>query len=100
MNHTDIARIVLAARIKGAPTRRNAPDSSGRLMRVLHLAGHSDDLWAFTLTDGHRDWCLETVTDQHGVEPVCQRLGRRLSARLSTLHGQAVEHFALRPVSP
>ncbi|MEV0735413.1 hypothetical protein AB0I51_05485 [Streptomyces sp. NPDC050549] len=92
----DIVAIVLAARVQGEPTLRIDPD--GRPVRVLTLRGSRPGaLYDFTLDDGHRRWCLESVTDDSGIEMHGRTLGKRLSARLSVLHGTAAEHFGQRP---
>ncbi|MFB6640252.1 hypothetical protein ACFCYF_23685 [Streptomyces chartreusis] len=98
--NSEIAAIVTAARLKGPPTRRL--DSTGTVVvRVLTLYGpRPGQLYDFSLTGSHRRWCLESVSDDHGVELDGRTLGRRLSARLDILHAQATAHFTDRPASP
>ncbi|WP_328769454.1 hypothetical protein [Streptomyces sp. NBC_00286] len=95
----DIVAIVIAARVQGPPALRTAPD--GRPVRVLTLRGiRPGELYEFTLDDGHRRWCLESVTDESGVAMHGRTLGRRLSARLNVLHGTASVHFTPPPTFP
>ncbi|AWK09616.1 hypothetical protein DDQ41_12550 [Streptomyces spongiicola] len=89
---SDIAAIVVAARVQGPPTLRTAP--GGRPVRVLTLRGtRPGELYDFTLDDGHRRWCLESVSHASGFDMHGRTLGKRLSARLNALHGTAAEHF-------
>ncbi|MFE0642787.1 MULTISPECIES: hypothetical protein [unclassified Streptomyces] len=92
---SDIVAIVVAARVQGPPALRASCD--GRRVRVLTLRGpRPGELYDFTLGDGHRRWCLESVSHDSGVDVHDRTLGRRLSARLDVLHGIAAEHFAER----
>jgi hypothetical protein len=92
----DIAEIVLAARVQRAPAVRFV--DGGPAVHILTLRGlQPDELYDFTLDEGHRRWRLEAVSDAHGVNAQGRTLGRRLSARLNVLHGTAAEHFAPRP---
>lgn len=85
-----IAAIVVAARVQGTPARQPAPD--GTPVRALTLHGsHPGEFYDFTLHDGHRRWQLAAVVHDHGTEHVARTLGRRLSSRLSALHGAAAE---------
>ncbi|MFI5688631.1 hypothetical protein [Streptomyces sp. NPDC051636] len=93
---SDIAAIVLAARVQGPPALRTDPD--GRSVRVLTLRGSRPaELYDFTLDDGHRRWRLESVSHESGIDMHGRTLGKRLSARLNVLHGTAAEHFDQRP---
>lgn len=98
ITNSEIAAIVAAARVQGPPTQR--PDPAGPV-RVLTLYGlRPGQLYDFSLTGDHRRWCLESVSNDHGVELDGRTLGRRLSARLTALHADAVRHFTDRPTSP
>ncbi|WP_405999384.1 hypothetical protein [Streptomyces sp. NBC_00829] len=98
MNITQIAAVVVAAHVLGAPTERR--ETGGVTVRVLSLRGQRfGQVCDFILDDGHRRWRLETVTDNHGVNTVGRTLGKRLSSRLDALHAQAVEHFTQRPTA-
>ncbi len=57
---------------------------------------HPGELYDFTLGDGHRRWCLESVSHASGIDMHGRTLGKRLSARLNVLHGTAAEHFGHR----
>ncbi|MGW2886384.1 hypothetical protein ACWDDN_13705 [Streptomyces griseoruber] len=93
---SDIAAIVAAARLQGPPTVRTGLDR--RPVRVLTLRGpRPDELYDFTLDDGHRRWRLDSVSHASGIDMHGRTLGRRLSARLNVLHGTAAEHFGQRP---
>ncbi|MDQ8707850.1 hypothetical protein RCO28_36085 [Streptomyces sp. LHD-70] len=93
MNITNIAAIVLAARTVGTPTKRHV---DGVTVHQLSLHGQSPGQTVdFTLREGHRRWCLAAVTDDQGTALPARTLGRRLSARLTDLHAQAVD----RPTS-
>ncbi|MBC9717790.1 hypothetical protein H9Y04_35195 [Streptomyces sp. TRM66268-LWL] len=93
MDITDIAAIVLAARVVGAPTERRV---SGTTVHQLRLRGQRRGQTVdFSLRDGHRLWRVEAVTDDHGTNLQPRTLGRRLSARLTELHTQATD----RPTS-
>ncbi|MGR3937079.1 hypothetical protein [Streptomyces sp. BRA346] len=92
---SDIAAIVAAARVQGPPTLRS--DVDGRSVRLLTLRGsRPGELYDFTLDDGHRRWRLESVSNESGIDMNGRTLGKRLSARLSVLHGTAAEHFGQR----
>ncbi|MDI3418002.1 hypothetical protein [Streptomyces luteolus] len=94
MDITDIAAIVLAARVVGIPTQRQA---DGATVHRLSLHGQQRGQFAhFSLREGHHRWRLESVTDDHGTNPLPRTLGRRLSARLTDLHSQATDS----PTSP
>jgi len=98
MNITQIAAIVVAAHVFGAPTERQ--EAGGVTVRVLSLRGQRfGQVCDFTLDDGHRRWRLESVTDNHGIDMVGRTLGKRLSARLDALHAQAASHFPQRPTT-
>lgn len=95
MNISEIAAIVLAARVLGAPTEKQVDGSSVRRLSLRgQRRGQSVD---FTLHQGHRLWRLDSVTDDHGTDLKLRTLGNRLSARLDDLYAQAATHLADRP---
>ncbi|MDQ8704511.1 hypothetical protein RCO28_18745 [Streptomyces sp. LHD-70] len=94
MDITNIAAIVLAARIVHAPTEHHVDDGDGdgdATVYRLSLHGQNPGQTVdFIRREGHRRWCLEAVTDDHGTAHPARTLGRRLSARLTELHTRTV----------
>ncbi|MET9964808.1 hypothetical protein ABZZ80_02470 [Streptomyces sp. NPDC006356] len=98
MNNAELAAIVIAARVRTAPMTRT---EGGATVTVLSLWGRErDQIVDFALQRGHRRWRLDSISDAHGTEMASRTLGRRLSARLTALHIQALAHFTDRPTSP